>query len=125
MIAIVPVRQAAKSAIMDSRIAALIERLQSGSEIDWRATREEIHDLHGRSTSEPERALLVGVYTNLTDFVERSEAIKDGKFQKLRETRRKDYLLFLIRESTDGELINPDKLDHITPRGCGWTHVAG
>lgn len=100
---------------MSTDTLALMERLQSASTLDWRATRDEIHELHKRATTSHERGALLAIYTAVMDQVERSGTITD--MAEFKEARQQDYNLFLIREATDeaGNIV-PETLLAATER---------
>jgi hypothetical protein len=100
---------------MPNETTALLERLRAASELDWRATRDELHDLHKKAATFEERGALLAIYVAVMDQVERSGAITD--IEKFREVRRQDYNLFLVREAADDAgNITPEVLLAVTER---------
>ena len=98
----------------------LSKAAQSGDRLNWRQAREDIHRAHDAAETEADRVLCIGLHKSIMDAVERQGLVKEDKMEEFREARRKDYILFLIKEAivgrTDG-IISPDKLAAVTRRG--------
>jgi hypothetical protein len=100
----------------DARVRDLLDRVQQGRTLDWRGIREEIHALYTEVTT-AERVTLLRIYTAVMDAVERQSF--DGRpdeLAKFRETRRQDYNLLLVVETTVEGNVSPDLLDMVTAR---------
>jgi hypothetical protein len=100
---------------MSQKTLALLDRISAASTLDWRATRDEIHELHKQATTSEERGALLAIYKAVMDLAERSATISD--IDKFREARQSDYNLFLIREAADeaGNIV-PETLLAVTER---------
>jgi hypothetical protein len=100
----------------DQRVHDLLDRIENGPSLDWRAVREEIHDLFGQVAT-AERVTLLRIFTAVMDTVER-QGFK-GRPDDLaifRETRRKGYNLLLAMETVVEGNVSPDLLDMVTAR---------
>lgn len=109
---------------MNPEIEELLDELEAspGPTLDWRGTRERIYALHAKSESFEERGFLLKIYVMLMDSVEKMKLVKE--VEEFRKVRQQDYNLFLIRESTDGENIDPQKLLAACQREIAAGHMA-
>jgi hypothetical protein len=100
---------------MSNVLAKIQAAADSGSSLNWREMRGEIHDEHERSTTPDERANLLSVYVALMDLVENTDVSPD-QLDQFRDTRRKDYNLLVVRECLVGEDVCTETLYEVTTR---------
>lgn len=94
-------------------IASLEERMADGG--NWMQWRQEIADLHKRSTTQEEYVQLLRVHSVLGNLI--NEVYDVETSQRLRPVHRSEYILFLNKEAAEnGERVNPAMLDFITAR---------
>ena len=98
----------------------LISRLQadaaSGKSLDFRAVREEIHDLSNGTEDVGERVVLLATFHAVMDMVERSGNVAPENLDAFRMTRAQDYRLLLMREVLIGENASAELLNAVTQR---------
>jgi hypothetical protein len=98
----------------------LIERVMAlmvGAPIDLAKIRADIHEEHGRATTERDREVLLDLHKTVMDTFARQ--IREEDLEAFRKTRREDYNFLLIKEAMIGDtsgLINPQRLAPITQR---------
>mgnify|MGYP001296022732 CR=1 FL=1 len=98
----------------------LLSRLQadasSGKALDFRAVREEIHNLSERTSDVGERVILLQVFHAVMDMVERSGNVATEHLDAFRTTRAQDYRLLLMREVLIGENASAELVNAVTQR---------
>jgi hypothetical protein len=99
-------------------VREIVERLaaiRAGEPLDWNRLRTEIVEEHARATSTEDRVTLLAVHKVLMDTVERG--IRSEDLESFKTTRRKEYCLFLIRETVRPDHnVDPQKLQEVTAR---------
>lgn len=100
---------------MNAQIASLHERMAQGG--DWRAFRDEIAALLEQATTEAEYVALLEAHKNLAAVAK--YAFDPESYEKLSPVVSAEYRYFLIKEATEGHLINPVHLERITRREVG------
>ncbi len=109
---------------MNPEIEELLDELADSNApmLNWTDTRNRIHALHEKSESFEERGKLLEIYAMIMESVQRLKLVEDVEL--FRRTRNQDYNLFLIRESTTGEKIDPKKLLAVCQRGIAAGRMA-
>jgi len=95
-------------------------QMESGSELNWREARDQIHAVHETAITEAERVICLSLHKAIFDAVERSdETIRPEKMEEFRKVRKQDYNLLLVSEAiigrTDG-LVDPAVMKRIADR---------
>jgi hypothetical protein len=85
-----------------------------GAPMEFKKIRDEIHEEHQRATTTEERVILLRIFTDVMDKVER-RGLSLMSWNNYAH-RLQDYRLLLIRESLIGENVNPDILFEVTER---------
>lgn len=85
--------------------------------VNLREIRDEIHNEHMRAKTFEGRGALLAIFKSVMDYVERASNFEPGGLEKFKETRRKDYCLFLAREclQPDG-YVDPMMMEAVTRR---------
>jgi hypothetical protein len=88
--------------------------------VNLRQIRDEIHNEHMRAKTFEERGELLAIFKSVMDYVERASNFEPGGPEKFKETRRKDYCLFLAREGREGlradGYVDPVMMEAVTRR---------
>lgn len=88
----------------------------SGKDLDWRSIRKEIHTISARKIEMEERIVLLQIFYLLMNLLEDNAKLEGAHLEALRDARRKDRNILLIREAMIGEHASIEILDAITKR---------
>lgn len=97
---------------MRPEIASLHERMKQGG--DWRTFRDKIASLHAAATTEEEYVALLEAHRNLVAVGK--YAYDEETYAKLLPIAAAEYKMFLNKESTEDDIINPVLLERVTRR---------
>ncbi len=93
-------------------IASLDERMAKGG--DWMEWRDEIAQLHQRATTQKEYMILLRGHAILGILADK--VFDEETARRIKDLHQAEYLSFLSKEATEGDLVNPALLDRITER---------
>jgi hypothetical protein len=97
-------------------VAELLMELKSQRSLDWKATRERIHDEFDAAETENEREALLGVFQAVMDQVERAGIVEPENIPAFNQARLRDYSLLIVKECVVGENVCTQTLDRVTRR---------
>lgn len=108
---------------MKEEIKELLEELEGsvGATVTWADTRQRIVKLHQSPNTFEKLGLLLKIYVILMDSIEQMKLTAD--LDEFRETRRKDYNLLPISESTNGTNVVPSKSLAVMTREIEAGHI--
>jgi hypothetical protein len=88
----------------------------TGRDLDFRAIREEIHDLSQSAESEAEHVSLLQIFHTIIDAMESGGNVNPENIDAFRKIRDQDYHLLLTREILVGENASVELTDKVTAR---------
>ena len=94
----------------------LLDDAASGVPLDFRAVRDELHDLAAQAQSEQEHISILGILHSVMDAMETSGNVSPENLEAFRDVRDKDYRLLLMREIVIGENASVELTDSVTTR---------
>lgn len=89
---------------------------KAGRDLDFRAIREEIHNLAERAKSEAEHVTLLQIFNVIMDAMESGGNVEPDNLGAFRKVRDQDYHLLLTREILIGENASVELTARVTER---------